>query len=279
MAGRRSFLLKSSLRCLLLLALVALPGPRLLAARASGHALIHDEGAGQGGHRRGPGGRYWGHRLIEGARNWSGRATCRVVLVSGPPGIYGINEADAAIRFAVGQRLSGGVVHPAAPYRRSPPATRPASVLDELQRRKIDSFLLVTSNYHTAPRATHLPRRGARDAAAGRISAWSASRDRVLHDRDDWWQNREGRKDRIPGVDQDHDHGCSESSHVGIAAHRPKISVALPAGHGAGRSVPGHERPGAGAAAADDPRRGGFLSRRTAALSCGTRVTWSGSRW
>ena len=44
--------------------------------------------------------------------------------------------------------------------------------------------------------------------------------------------------------------------------HGPKISVAVPAGNGAGRTLPGHERPGTGATTADDPRRGGFLPQR-----------------
>ena len=38
------------------------------------------------------------------------------VLVSGPPGFYGVNEADAGDSVRGGQGLSGGVVHSAASH-------------------------------------------------------------------------------------------------------------------------------------------------------------------
>ena len=64
----------------------------------------------------------------------------------------------------------------------------------------------------------------------------------------------------LHGMDQNPDLSVRDLAHVGVAAHRPQVYLEVPAGHGAGRIVPGDERPGPGAAAADDPRRSGFAS-------------------
>ena len=84
-----------------------------------------------------------------------------------------MHESDAGDRLRGEAGLSGGVVRRRCPIPLFPPARRPASCLPELQRRNVHSFLLVTSDYHTARAGADLPRRrSARWAAARRCASW-----------------------------------------------------------------------------------------------------------
>ncbi len=188
MVGRRSFLFKSVLVLLFLVLVAFLARDAWLPA--VGAALVHDEGAAKADIAVVLAGDYWGHRLTKGAELVRQGYVPRV-LVSGPPGFYGYNEADAAIHFATRQGLSGGVVHPAAPHR---PSTREeaVAVLDELKQLKVGSFLLVTSNYHTA-RARRIYLAAERERGGGPECAWSPRGDEFFTTAN-WWRNREGRK-------------------------------------------------------------------------------------
>ena len=146
MVGRRSFLFKSSLLLLFLVVVAFLARNAWLPA--VGSALVHDEGAAKADIAVVLAGDYWGHRLTKGAELVRQGYVPRV-LVSGPPGFYGYNEADAAIHFATGK---GYPAEWFIPLRHTGLSTREEAdaVLDELRQRNIGSFLLVTSNYHTA---------------------------------------------------------------------------------------------------------------------------------
>ena len=137
-------------------------------------------------------GDYWGHRLIERRRNWSRQGYVPRVLVSGPPGFYGYNEADVAIHFAVGKGYPAEWFIPLRHTGAFHPGGGRCMSWTNCERRNIHSFLLVTSDYHTA-RARRIYLRRNAGAAAGRSCAWwprATSFSRAAN----WWRNREGRK-------------------------------------------------------------------------------------
>jgi len=65
-------------------------------------------------------------------------------------------------------------------------------VLAELRRRNIHSFLLVTSDYHTA-RAARIYQAQERAMGGGPAMRVVAARDELFH-LESWWRNREGQK-------------------------------------------------------------------------------------
>jgi hypothetical protein len=113
------------------------------------------------------------------------------VLVSGPPGAYGRNEADLAVEF---------IEHEGYPSQWFIPFADPANstkeeagfILPELRRRNIHSFLLVTSDFHSA--------RAARTYLTVERDLGYAPQMRVVvaadeHFRpDSWWRNRQAQK-------------------------------------------------------------------------------------
>ena len=111
-----------------------------------------------------------------------------IVLVSGPMKVYGVNEADLAIRFAVSQGCPADRLQPA--YIRALSTRDEARAMKpELQRRGIRSVLLVTSNFHTARAARTFRRILPSDITVRPIASvddWFT--------RDGWWRNREGQK-------------------------------------------------------------------------------------
>jgi uncharacterized SAM-binding protein YcdF (DUF218 family) len=111
-----------------------------------------------------------------------------VALVSGPMQIYGVNEADLAIQYAVRQGV------PAAYFA---PVYRPAlSTLEEargfameLRQRNIRKLLLVTSDYHSRRAASIF-----RNILGPTVDIRAVpAPDRYFH-ADTWWQTREGQK-------------------------------------------------------------------------------------
>ena len=188
MAARRSFLLKSLLALLLLVAVVYLSRDLWLAA--FGRALVHDDGAAKADIAVVLAGDYWGHRLTKAAELVRQGYVPRV-LVSGPPGFYGVNEADAAIQFAIGK---GYPAEWFIPLRHTALSTREEAgvVLDALKQRNIHSFLLVTSNYHTA-RARRIYLNAERRRGGGPDMRVVAAGDQFFT-AGDWWRNREGQK-------------------------------------------------------------------------------------
>ena len=188
MVARRAFLLKSLLALLLLGTVVYLSRDLWLAA--FGRALVHDDGAANADIAVVLAGDYWGHRLTKAAELVRQGYVPRV-LVSGPPGFYGVNEADAAIQFAIGK---GYPAEWFIPLRHTALSTREEAVvvLDALKQRNIHSFLLVTSDYHTA-RARRIYLNAERRRGGGPDMRVVASGDQFFT-AGDWWRNREGQK-------------------------------------------------------------------------------------
>ena len=188
MVGRRSFLFKFVLG-LLALAVVAFLA-RNAWLGALGTILVHDDGAGKAEIAVVLAGDSWGHRLFKGAELVR-QGYVPLVLVSGPPGFYGVNEADAAIQFAVSK---GYPAEWFIPLHHTALNTRDEAVvvLDALKQRNIHSFLLVTSNYHTA-RARRIYLRAEHERGGGPDLRVVASGDRFFT-AGNWWHNREGRK-------------------------------------------------------------------------------------
>jgi len=186
--GRRSPLLKF-LFILVLLTLVLYAG-RGVWLSALGDALIHDEGPAKADVAVVLAGDPWGHRLTKGAELVR-QGYVPQVVVSGPPGIYGINEADAAIRWATAKGYPEDWF---IPLRHTGLSTREeaVAVLDMLRERKVTSFLLVTSSYHTG-RARRIYLSAERQRGGGPAMRTVASNDRFFSAQH-WWQNREGQK-------------------------------------------------------------------------------------
>jgi uncharacterized SAM-binding protein YcdF (DUF218 family) len=188
LAARHSFPFKSALVAVLLLAVVFLA--RDVWLTALGRALIHDEGAGKAEIAVVLGGDQWGFRLLK-AAELVRQGYVPQVLVSGPPGMYDINEADAAIQFAVRRGYPAGWF---IPLRHPGLSTREEAgyVLDTLKQRNIHSFLLVTSSYHTA-RARRIFLSAERERGGGPDLRAVASADKFFS-ASGWWHDREGRK-------------------------------------------------------------------------------------
>ena len=93
-------------------------------------------------------GDFFGHRL-EKAAQLVKQGYVPTVLVSGPPGVYGRNESDLAAEFIEREGYSSQWF---IPFPDPAHSTREEAgyVLQELRRRNVHSFLLVTSDFHTA---------------------------------------------------------------------------------------------------------------------------------
>jgi uncharacterized SAM-binding protein YcdF (DUF218 family) len=186
---RRRLRFKLALGFLLLAAVVYLARDLWLAVL--GNALVHDDGAAKAEIAVVLAGDPFGYRTIKGAE-LARQGYVPLVLVSGPAdGFYGINEADAAIRFALGK---GYPAECFIPLYHTGLSTREeaVAVLDALKQRNIHSFLLVTSDYHTA-RARRIFLAAERQRGGGPDLRMVASPDRYFSAAD-WWRNREGRK-------------------------------------------------------------------------------------
>ena len=188
MGDRRGFRFQFVLLALLLLAVMYLARDVWLGALGS--ALVHDEGAGKAEIAVVLAGDSWGYRLTK-AAELVRQGFVPLVLVSGPPAFYDVNEADAAIHFAIGKGYPAEwfvpVYHAALSTREEATA-----VLDALRQRNIHSALLVTSDYHSA-RAGRIFRDVERQQGGGPVLRVVASRDRFFS-ASNWWHNREGRK-------------------------------------------------------------------------------------
>jgi len=131
-----------------------------------------------------------GHR-IEKAAQLAKQGYVPVVLVSGPPGSYGNNEADLAVKFI---EREGYPEQWFIPFPDPAHSTKAEAgfVLQELRRRNIHSFLLVTSDYHSA--------RAARIFLAMERAMGYQPQMRVVTAPDEffradsWWRDREAQK-------------------------------------------------------------------------------------
>lgn len=110
-----------------------------------------------------------------------------LVLVSGPEGFYGQNEAQLAIPYAE-QAGYPGSWFVAVPHPYSSTSGEARVIVPELRRRGVRSCLLVTSDYHTR-RAGRIFR-----AAAPEIRFHVVAAPYPNFDPDSWWRSREGLK-------------------------------------------------------------------------------------
>jgi uncharacterized SAM-binding protein YcdF (DUF218 family) len=154
-----------------------------------GRALIRDEGPAKAEIAVVLAGDDSGHRVEKGAELVRD-GYVPAVLVSGPA-YYDVYECDVAIAFAVHKG------YPAAWFIRFPNLTRStreeaSAILQDLRRRGIHSFLLVTSDYHTA-RAARLYRAAAQALGGGFEMRVVAAPDQYFRG-DSWWRNREAQK-------------------------------------------------------------------------------------
>jgi uncharacterized SAM-binding protein YcdF (DUF218 family) len=153
-----------------------------------GHRLVHDEGPSKAEIAVVLAGDQSGFR-IEKAVELVRAGYVPAVLVSGPP-YYDIHESDVAIAFAIrkGAQASWFVPFPNASHSTREEAS---DVLGELCRRGIHSFLLVTSNYHTARAARIFRAALTKDGGIGMrvVAAPDPS-----FNADSWWRNREAEK-------------------------------------------------------------------------------------
>ena len=175
---------------ILLLLTVGLYAGRSVWLEAIGNGLIHDAGAAKADVAVVLAGDSWGHRLTKGAE-LARQGYVSKVIVSGPPGMYDVNEADAGIRWAIAK---GYPAEWFVAVRHGGLSTREeaGALLDALRERKVASYLLVTSSYHTG-RARRIFLAAERERGGGPRMRTVASDDRFFSSQH-WWQNREGRK-------------------------------------------------------------------------------------
>lgn len=152
-----------------------------------GGLLIHNDGPARADIAVVLAGDFYGHR-IERAAELIRAGYVPAALISGPPGIYGVHECDLAISFIVRQ---GYPANWFIPFPDSALSTRDeaAEIVPELRRRHVRSFLLVTSDYHSA-RAARLFRKVAAGNPAFRVVTAPDEYFRA----DSWWHNRQGQK-------------------------------------------------------------------------------------
>jgi uncharacterized SAM-binding protein YcdF (DUF218 family) len=187
-AGRRSFGFKLPIAFAVLLVCLALTSSLWLSAL--GAALVHDDGPAKADIAVVLGGDYWGNRILT-AAGLVRAGYVPAVLVSGPPGFYGVNECDAAIRFAIGKGWPAQWFIP-APHSALNTRDESRALLEDLRRRNVRSFLLVTSDYHTArSRRLFL---AAERAMGGGPGMWVVAAPDQFFTAGAWWHNREGRK-------------------------------------------------------------------------------------
>jgi len=178
----------SLLACLLLAVVVILA--RSLWLPCLGYALIHDDGPAKADIAVVLAGDSWGHR-IQKAAELIRQGYVPAALISGPPGFYGLHESDYAIAYAVRQGFPAQWFI-ALPNSALSTGEEARVVLAELRRRNVRSFLLVTSDYHTA-RARRIFLAAERAMEGAPAMRTVAAPDEHFRP-DSWWRNREAQK-------------------------------------------------------------------------------------
>jgi uncharacterized SAM-binding protein YcdF (DUF218 family) len=180
------------LRLLLILAalilLVFLTRPWWLAGL--GQALVHDDGPAKADIAVVLAGDSYGHRILKGGELVR-EGYVPVVLVSGPTSAYGLYESDLAIPFAIRNGFPADWFI-AFPNKSLSTREEAADVLNELRRRNVKSFLLVTSDYHSA-RARRIYLATERASGGGPDMRTVSAPDEFFH-ANSWWQTRQGQK-------------------------------------------------------------------------------------
>jgi uncharacterized SAM-binding protein YcdF (DUF218 family) len=185
--SRRAFRLFFAVSLLFLLLLFLFRDAWLTAL---GWALVYDQGPAKADAAVVLAGGYWGKRILF-AADLVKQGYVPRVLVSGPPGFYGVNESEAAIAWAVKQG-DPAVWFVAVPHEATSTRTEAQALLGYVRQHDIHSILLVTSNYHTA-RAGRIFRKTEREMGGGPDLRVVAAPDKYFAPAS-WWQSREGRK-------------------------------------------------------------------------------------
>jgi len=157
---------------------------------AFGYALVHDDEPVRADLAVVLAGDAYGHRIVK-AGDLVRAGYVPAVLVSGPAGAYGLHECDLAIPFAV---RNGFPEEWFIPFPNTSLSTKEeaAAVLGELRRRNVRSFLLVTSDYHSA-RARRIFLAAERAARGGPEFRMVTARDEFFQPKS-WWRSRQGQK-------------------------------------------------------------------------------------
>jgi len=153
------------------------------------YPLIHDDGPAKADMAVVLAGDWNGFRILK-AAGLVRDGYVPTVLVSGPE-IFDTHESDLAISFAAHRGFPAEWFIP-LPHDAHSTREEAGIILAELQRRKIRSFLLVTSDYHTG-RAGRIFRAAERAAGGGPAMRVVAAPDRDFQ-RESWWRQREARK-------------------------------------------------------------------------------------
>ena len=187
--ARRPFRFLKFILALMALVLV-LYFARPLWLRALGHALVHDDGPAKADIAVVLAGDYYGHR-IQKAADLVREGYVPVVLVDGPPGVYGTHESALAIQFIVakGYPPNWFIDFFLQAHSTQEEATL---VLRELRRRNVHSYLVVTSDYHSA-RSARVFRAVQRSMGYDATMRMVVARDEDFTP-DHWWYTREGKK-------------------------------------------------------------------------------------
>jgi uncharacterized SAM-binding protein YcdF (DUF218 family) len=171
------------------LALVLLAVTHTAWLTALGNRLVREDGPAKADLAVVLAGDKYGNRILKGGELVR-QGYVPAVLVSGP-GFYNTYESDMAIAFAVRHGDPPQWFIP-LPHHADSTAEEAWQVLYYLAGHNIHSFLLVTSDYHTA-RAGCIFRADIRSSNAGIQMRVVAAPDRWFH-ADSWWKTREGRK-------------------------------------------------------------------------------------
>ena len=163
---------------------------RTLWLSAAGYALIHDDGPAKADIAVVLAGDAYGHRILKGG-DLVREGYVPLVLVSGPPGNYGYHECDLAIPFAV-RRGYPAEWFAGLPHEGLSTRTEGLAILRELRRRNVKSFLLVTSDYHSA-RARRIFLADERAMGGGPAFRMVTCPDEFFR-ANSWWRTREGQK-------------------------------------------------------------------------------------
>jgi uncharacterized SAM-binding protein YcdF (DUF218 family) len=154
--------------------------------RALGHCLIRTDQLARADYAVVLAGDFYGHRIVE-AAELVRQGFVRKAFISGPRCCYGLAESELAVSFAVRKGYPPDYfiqfVHNATSTQEEAEV-----VIPELRRLGAQSFLLVTSDFHTR-RAGRTFRR----LAGGLEMRVIATPDEFFRP-DSWWHNREGRK-------------------------------------------------------------------------------------
>jgi uncharacterized SAM-binding protein YcdF (DUF218 family) len=172
-----------------LLVPVLLSLPVLTAPLWLSRLLIHDDAPAKADIAVVLAGDQWGQRILKAAELVRDHHVL-AVLVSGPP-YYGGHESDAAIDFAVSRGFPRNYFV-AAPNDALSTREEARAILNDLRIRNASSFLLVTSDYHTA-RARRLYRIEEQRMGFTPEFRTIAAPDRYF-DRYHWWRSRQGLK-------------------------------------------------------------------------------------